>query len=372
MPDGTAPDWASRLHQIDTYCRTRGLEAVVVSAPANLRYLTGFSGSSALLVTGPFVRIFITDGRYDESVRQQMTAGRLARLAVKRVDGRYDLTLADTLAELGVRQVGFEAGHVTVATLNHWRAAVPAIDWQTTDDLVEGQRVVKDETEQAIFRRAGRLLSDVARHVGEWVAVGRTEREVARDIDRALERGGFERPAFDTIVAGGPNSAYPHARPTDRALGPGELVVLDFGGVLDGYCVDLTRMAGLGHLDDAAARLVAAVRDAQTAAINAVRADVPGSDVDRAARATLEQHGLADAFLHGTGHGLGLEVHEAPRLARAESGARDVLRAGMVCTIEPGAYVAGLGGVRLEDDVLVTAGGCELLTDAPRELIAIR
>jgi Xaa-Pro aminopeptidase len=237
--------------------------------------------------------------------------------------------------------------------------------------VVETLRLVKDPAELAALRRGGRALSGVATALASWVRGGRGERDVARDIDRALERAGFERPAFETIVASGPNSAYPHARPTDRRLAPGDLVVLDFGGVLDGYCVDLTRMAGVGAVGPEALQLYVGVRDAQTAALEAVRAGVRGAEVDAAARQVLEAAGLGDAFVHGTGHGLGLEVHEAPRIARASSGATDVLEAGMVCTIEPGAYVEGVGGVRLEDDVVVTMGGSELLTEAPRDLLVV-
>jgi Xaa-Pro aminopeptidase len=173
-------------------------------------------------------------------------------------------------------------------------------------------------------------------------------------------------------VASGPESAHPHARPSERRLAPGALVVLDFGGVLDGYCVDLTRMAAVGAIAPEAARLFEAVRDAQAAALGAVRPGAAGATVDRAARQVLAERGLSEAFLHATGHGLGLEVHEAPRLGQAGgSESPEVLAEGMVCTIEPGAYVAGLGGVRLEDDVLVTSGGFEALTTAPRDLLVV-
>jgi Xaa-Pro aminopeptidase len=203
------------------------------------------------------------------------------------------------------------------------------------------------------------------------VRAGRTEIEVAREVDAALECAGFSAPAFPTIVASGPNSAHPHARPGARRLAAGDLVLLDFGGILDGYCVDLTRMVVLGQAGTRQAALYDAVHAAQSAAIASVRAGVPAAAVDEAARSVLDARGFGDAFLHGTGHGLGLEVHELPRISRADSGATDVLEAGMVCTIEPGAYVNGLGGVRLEDDVLVTADGCEVLTDAPRDLLAV-
>jgi Xaa-Pro aminopeptidase len=200
---------------------------------------------------------------------------------------------------------------------------------------------------------------------------GRTELEVAGGINDRIRRAGFTKPAFDTIVASGPNGAYPHARPTDRTLQSGDLLVLDFGGVLDGYCVDLTRAAAVDRVDPEAAALYRAVRDAQDAAICAIRSGVKTADVDRAAREVLQTQGFGDCFLHGTGHGLGLEVHEAPTLSAGEPGSGESLEAGMVVTVEPGAYVAGLGGVRLEDDVLVTRAGCEVLTNAPRDLLVV-
>jgi Xaa-Pro aminopeptidase len=232
-------------------------------------------------------------------------------------------------------------------------------------------RAVKDDFEIDALRRGGSRLAGVARSLRSWVRAGRTEREVAGEIDRALERAGFSGPAFPTIVAGGPNSAYPHARPTDRRLTPGDLVLLDFGGVLDGYCVDLSRMAAVGPPGAEAEALFDAVRSAQEAAISTIRAGVAGSAIDQAARQVLEARGWGAAFLHATGHGLGLEVHEAPRLGRSGPDADEPLRAGMVCTVEPGAYVEGLGGARLEDDALVTTSGCELLTEAPRDLLVV-
>jgi Xaa-Pro aminopeptidase len=206
------------------------------------------------------------------------------------------------------------------------------------------------------------------------VRAGRTERDIAQDIDAALLRAGCSRSAFPTIVASGPASAHPHARPTDRRLRDDDLVVLDFGGVLDGYCGDLTRMAGVGRVSAEARTLFDAVRAAQGAALAAVRAQALAYEVDAAARRVLVDHGFGDAFLHATGHGLGLEVHEAPRLGKPDedrSHTATRLEAGMVCTIEPGAYLDGLGGVRLEDDVLVTAEGCEVLTDVPRDLLIV-
>jgi Xaa-Pro aminopeptidase len=372
MTESSRPNWARRVQAATHSLSDRQLDALVVSNPLNVRYLSGFRGSTAWLVLTREGARIVTDGRYAAVVRRGIDAGGdLVTMGLDVVESTYDRTLADVLSRSSARRVGFEASTVTVAGLRRWHDLMPGVDWEPTEDLVENLRLVKDDAEQAVLRRAGRMLDHVARSLGSIVAGGRAERDIARTIDSALERVGFERPAFETIVASGPNSAYPHARPTDRRLATGDLVVLDFGGVLDGYCVDLTRMAAVGHIDSAARSLFDAVSGAQRAALGAVRAGATSADVDRAARSWLEGQGLGPAFCHGTGHGLGLDVHEAPRISRAESGHVTTLAPGMVFTIEPGAYLEGTGGVRLEDDVLVTTDGCEVLTTCPRDLVVV-
>ena len=367
----SSPRWADRLRRVREYCEQHDMGALVVSTPANITYLTGFVGTAGLLLVASDNAWLMVDGRYEGSVREQAARGWLAPVAPVRVERRYDLTLEAVVRASALARIGFEAAHVTVATLRRWQQMMPAIDWRPTDLVVEHLRVIKDAYEIDVLRKAAAKLSDVARSAGQWIGMGRAEREVASDIDRALIRAGFSAPAFPTIVASGEQTAYPHARPTDRVMRNEDLVLLDFGGVLDGYCVDLTRMAAIGQVSSRAEALYTAVRAAQDAARATVRAGIAASDVDDAARRTLETHGLAAAFLHGTGHGLGLEVHEAPRLGRPDAGSREMLEAGMVCTLEPGAYVEGLGGVRLEDDVLVTPEGCDVLTTAPRELLVV-
>ncbi|MCA1652257.1 MAG: Xaa-Pro peptidase family protein, partial [Acidobacteria bacterium] len=234
-----------------------------------------------------------------------------------------------------------------------------------TERVVERIRAVKEPAEVAILREAAARLSSVTVRVARFVLAGRSERDIAADIDGALREAGFERPAFETIVASGPNSALPHARPGPRRIEPEDGVVLDFGGVYDGYCVDLTRTVQLGRSRELS-RLMDAVRQAHAAAVHAVKPGARPSEIDAAARDTLVGHGLAAAFGHGTGHGLGLEVHEEPRIGRLSPGQPDEpVESGMVFTIEPGAYVPSLGGVRIEDDVLVVPGGCEVLTHVP-------
>lgn len=373
MAPSDFPDWSGRVARVRDSLATLQLEAGVVSDTTNIFYLTGFSGSAGLLViTADRIRLLL-DGRYDLVARQAVAAGTLVpHLDVVRVERRYDPALAETIDALGTRRVGFEAAHVTVATLRAWQQAAPMVEWLPTDNLVERLREVKDAWELAVLRRGGDMIGAVAARLSTIVAAGRTERDVADRIDRAIRDVGFTRPAFDTIVASGPNSAHPHAHPGDRVIGRGDLVVLDFGGVLDGYCLDLTRMAAVGPISRTAQDLFDAVLAAHRAAVESVRPSIEAWQVDRAARAVLEARGLGDAFSHSTGHGLGLEVHEAPRVGRADPDTPpSVLEAGMVFTIEPGAYLEHVGGVRVEDDVLVTRTGAELLTTAPRELVAV-
>lgn len=338
----------------------------------NIRYLTGFAGSAGILIVAlrPVDDCLLIDGRYEEIVRQGQQAGAIAPVAVVRVK-KYDTTLIECLLARGLQSVALEGDHTTVAQYGRWVAGLPAVRWTPIYDWVESGRITKDNDELAVLRRAAARLSDVARALGQFVAIGKSEREVAGEIDNALRRAGFEKPAFDTIVATGQNSAYPHARPTDRTIQNGDLVLLDFGGVLEGYCVDLTRMAGAGRVDAGGQSLYRAVRQAQEAAIAAVGPGCLTTDVDQAARQVLEQHQLGSAFVHGTGHGLGLDVHEAPRVGPGDPSEAVRLVSGMVVTIEPGAYVVGLGGVRLEDDVLVTEEGREVLTTAPLDLLTV-
>jgi Xaa-Pro aminopeptidase len=345
------------------------IDALLVSHLPNIRYLTGFVGSAGALVVTPSHCVLSVDFRYATAARGIADAwGGAIDVAVS--ERSADATAASTLRDLEAARVGIEAAHMTVAACNALTAAL-AVDQTTvaTDRIVERIRAIKDADEIAILREAGARLSGVARELRRFVAAGRSERAIARDIDDAMRDAGFERPAFETIVASGPNSALPHARPTARLLQDGEGTVLDFGGVYDGYCVDLTRTVTIGARSEAFRRIFAAVAEAQAAAIAAVRPGVRASAIDAAARDVLAGYGLGEAFGHGTGHGLGLEVHEDPRLARPSSGAPDVtVEEGMVFTIEPGAYVPGTGGVRIEDDVLVGLHGAELLTDVPIEL----
>jgi Xaa-Pro aminopeptidase len=360
----------------------QGLDALVVTAASNVRYLANHVGSAGLVLLTRDTIHLLADFRYREAVRQrQASEAACPGLLVHEVRASYDEALADLLEGLGAAgppktDVGIEAGDMTVARYEWLRRALEArharVELRPVERAVEQVRVVKDGSEIAVLRAAAWGLDQVARAAFEAIRPGVTERGVAGTIEAALREAGYERPAFDTIVASGPNSALPHHRPVDRALAPGDLLVLDFGGVLDGYCSDLTRTVSVGAPDAGARRQHAAVLEAQAAAIEAVGPGVSASAVDAAARAALDAHGLAGAFGHGTGHGLGLDVHEEPRIGVPRPGTSPAqLESGMVFTVEPGVYVPGLGGVRIEDDVLVTDDGCEVLSSVPRELLAL-
>jgi Xaa-Pro aminopeptidase len=374
MPLPLSAALAARLSRLRTELSAAGPAALVVSHPPNLRYLTNHTGTAGLAVITADAVHLLVDFRYLTAVDMlQQSPSACPGLVVRRVPGSYDSALIGCLSELAPGAIGFEAEHVSVARHADWAARIGtaglSLELTPTRRLVERGRAVKDDAEIATLRRAAAGLSPVAEHAMAAVRPGVTEREVAAAIEAALRAHGYERPAFDTIVASGPNSALPHYRAGERRLSEGDLVVLDFGGVMDGYCSDLTRTVSVGTPSSDALKVHSAVLAAQRAAIDAVRPGVLASFVDAAARQVLDAKGLGEAFGHGTGHGLGLDVHEDPRVARATADSPSApLEAGMVLTVEPGAYLAGWGGVRIEDDVLVTPTGCETLTSVPRDL----
>jgi Xaa-Pro aminopeptidase len=357
----------------------RGLDALVVTSLPNILYLTNFTGTSAVVVATADRLYFITDFRYTTTMSDARgTPSECPNLELVTVDGSYDATLAALLGSCG-RRIGFEAAHLTVARFDWLKAtlagkASPAPELAATERIVERARVRKDPYEIATLREAARRLSHVAAAVVTSVRRGDTERDFALAIDWRIRQAGFERSAFDTIVASGPNAALPHARPGQRTITEGDLVVLDFGGVYDSYCVDLTRTVSVGPASTRAREVYAAVREARTRAIAKVAPGRSRFEIDAAARDALAGCGLGEAFGHGTGHGLGVEVHEDPRITRRRPDVDtedEEVASGMIFTIEPGAYLPGWGGVRIEDDVLVTDDGVEVLTDVTTDLIEV-
>lgn len=363
-----------RHERVRALLAAHGVDALLVTDRPGILYLTGFVGSGALLLCTANTCVLVTDSRYLTVARDLLSSAEAPpETVLALVEGSYDETLADVVEREGLRRLAFDDQTMTVARhdwlsarFRHGVALVPTRGW------LAGLREVKDDFEIGRLRDGAARLAALVPAVRAEVRRGRRECEVAESIDGLLRRAGFSRPAFDTIVGSGPNGARPHATVTERRLGLGDVVVLDFGGVLDGYCVDLTRTVSVGRPGTEASRLHQAVVEAQAAAMAAVRPGVAAWTVDAAARAVLHRHGLGERFSHGTGHGLGLELHERPRITRrrpdASGDPEALLVPGMVFTVEPGLYLPGWGGVRIEDDLLVTETGFELLTAADRGL----
>jgi len=341
-----------------------GLDGVVIVHYPNIRYLCGFTGSAGVLWVGRRGATLFTDSRYTLQAEEEVTGAKVRSARRDPLDA-----VGKGLEGLRQARVGYEASRVSVAAQRRLeRAAGRAIQWRRLENCVEQFRSTKDAQEIAQMRSAALLGSLVFSEVLPWVRPGVREVELAAELDYQMRSHGAEGPAFETIVASGRRSALPHARPTTKPLRKNELVVLDWGAIVDGYCCDLTRTVYLGRAPAKIRRWYEAVREAQAAAREALRDGVAAEEVDAAARRSLQRQGLSRYFVHSTGHGLGLEVHEEPRLAK---GRKEALRSGNVVTLEPGVYVEGIGGIRLEDDAVVTSDGAELLTTATREFLQL-
>ena len=332
-----------------------GLDALLVSHPPNVRYLTGFSGSTSMLLALRDEMVLVVDPRYAVQAPAETTGAARVEIAPRSLWEGLGLTVSAIRPET----LGFEADHATVREAERI-AKLGAARTRGTDGLVEGLRVSKDEGEVDAIRRAASLAHDALLAILPSIAPGQTELAVASRLEAALRDRGSEWHPFQTIVASGPRSALPHARAADRVIERGDLLLIDFGATLDGYCSDLTRTFVVGRApDDRQRAAYDAVRAAQQAAISGIRAGMTGRKADALARGSLESAGFGAAFRHSLGHGLGLEVHEDPRLAPTAEG---LLPAGAVVTIEPGVYFEGWGGVRLEDDVFLPNEGPTLVS----------
>jgi len=343
----------------------QGLGALLVQSLANIRYLTGFTGSSGLLLVRSDDTILVTDFRYAAQAPRE--AGNAARVEIDQVNV-WD-RLKRVLGEAGAPAVGFEAHVATVRDRERLDQLSPTTRWEATSDLVERLRLVKDPGEVAAIARAAALAQEALAEVVPTVRVGETEFAVAARLEAALRRRGSEWHPFPTIVASGERAALPHARTSGRAIQPGDWLLLDFGAQADGYCADLTRTMVVGaRATDRQRAVYQTVCQAQHRALEHMRPGMTGRDVDALAREVITRGGFGEAFGHSLGHGLGLEVHEAPRLSPT---AEAVLPAGAVVTVEPGIYLPGWGGVRLEDDVHLSADGPLLLSDNAVELLEL-
>jgi Xaa-Pro aminopeptidase len=353
-----------RLHSLIANLARAKIDALLITSPANWYYLTGFTGESGALVVLRKGASLITDGRF-------MVQGRAEASGVRILQQKGSLfeSVGQFLKDAHSNRVGFDPSQVTVGQLQSLRKAAGArVRWIPALGQVESLRMRKDAAELAQMRRAAILAGEVVQQAIGLLKPGIREFDVGAEIEYQMRKKGASGPAFETIVAFGERAALPHARPTAKRLRKNELVVLDLGVILGHYCSDITRTVYLGRAPKRIRTWYQAVLEAQTAAIAAAKSGAACGDVDRAARQVLAGYRLDHLFVHSTGHGLGLEVHEDPRVAR---GQKKRLEPGNVITIEPGVYSAGIGGIRIEDDVAVHPDCTEVLTRAPRDLIEI-
>jgi Xaa-Pro aminopeptidase len=338
----------------------RKLDGLLVAFGPNLRYLTGFTGSNGSLLVLSGKSILFTDPRYRIQAAQEVTC------RVKTAKGPLLADVAAAIARLGLKRIGYEPARMTCDSYELLKSRLPMrASLEPVKGWIEELRMVKSPAEIALIRRSVQTNSRAFEQAVARVRPGMTEQDLAAELEYRMRRLGAEKPAFETIVAAGVRSALPHAQPTAARLQPRDLVLVDMGAQQDGYSSDMTRMLFLGVPTAKAKRVYRAVLEAQLAAISTVRAGASTAAVDRAARRVLRGYGLDRAFVHSTGHGLGLEIHEPPRLGKRDK-AR--LKAGMAITIEPGVYLEGFGGIRIEDTVVVTETGCEILTPTGKEI----
>jgi len=361
-------DFQARQAKLREHLATTRFDALLISHLPNIRYLCGFTGSAGLLLVEESGSVFFTDVRYDTQAHEEVKGAKvvIARKAVLPALGEF----------LGRRRkrargwtIGLEAEHFTIADKNRLTEVRPAgVRLKDAPSVVERARMVKDADELRLIRAAVALGAKLFERALEVLRPGVKEVEVAAEMELAARRGGAEEMSFPTIIASGARSALPHGRASDQPIARSGFVVCDFGVILSGYCSDQTRTVWVGSVPEDARRAYEAVREAQQAAITAVRPGIPVGEVDAAARKVLRKAGLGRYFTHSTGHGVGLEIHESPRVA---DGQREILQPGMVITIEPGVYFPGKWGVSIEDMVAVTAGGCEVMTPTGKDFLAV-
>jgi len=356
-------DFQNRRKLVTDRLAEEQVDALLISARSNITYLTGFTGSNGLLIVSDGYVLLFTDSRYQVQAAEQcdckirVSRSNLARAA------------ATLVRRKRWKRIGFESARSSFAACRELEEALPpGVELTPTTDVIERIRAVKSEEEIERIRFSVELCSKAFSQTLDRIRPGIREYELAAELEYQMRRLGAERPAFDTIVASGARSALPHAEPTSKALIQNELLLIDMGAVLSGYASDMTRMVHLGRPSRRVLRLHGAVLEAQAAALDAVRDGATAASVDRGAREVLRARELGSLFVHSTGHGLGLEIHEPPRIGKGE---RTRLQSGMAITIEPGVYIGGFGGIRIEDTVVVTKTGCQVLTQTPKELFVL-
>lgn len=350
-----------RLSKLRGALAANGLDAMFVTQPQNTRYLSGFTGGEGVvLVVTPQEAIAVTGFIYREQIQREVPDWELVEVKDKLVSAFPELT-----ARLGVKRIGFESTHLTVDQHREWAEALPDCELVPVKEMIEDQRGVKEEEEIDAIAKAVVLADSAFAHIVKFIRPGMTEKEVGWELERYMRTRGAEKVSFDIIVGSGPNGAMPHATLSERVIRAGEPIVMDLGAVVDGYCSDLTRTIVIGEPDDTFRAVYDTVLRAQVHAEAKIMPGMTGQEADAISREIITEAGHGGAFGHSLGHGIGLAVHEKPRVSRVEG--ENVLKPGMVFTVEPGIYLPDWGGVRIEDIVVLREDGCQVLTRASKE-----
>lgn len=353
----------SRLTRLREAMGTKGLEAMFITSAVNRRYMTGFTGSSGYVLITQNRAVLMTDFRYMTQAPQQAVDFEVIEHGAKLTD-----TLKQLLSDMKISRLGFEQDHVAFATYTGYQSQLESIELVPVSGLIEDLRMIKDEGELAIMREAAQLADRTFSHILGFLKPGVSEKDIALEMEFFMRKNGATSSSFDTIVASGERSALPHGVASDRIIQGNEFIKLDFGALYNGYCSDITRTVVLGKPTDKHHEIYNIVLEAQLNALQHIRPGMTGREADALTRDIIKSYGYGDHFGHSTGHGLGMEVHEYPRLA---FGSDTVLTPGMTVTVEPGIYIPGFGGVRIEDDIVITEDGIEIITQSTKQLLVL-
>lgn len=354
---------ASRVERLRELFAPEGVEGLMVSKPENRAYLSGFTGSAGILLITERDAFLVTDFRYEEQAAAQAPDFKVVKHGAQMME-----SLKELLDSAGVRRIGFERDFVTFGTYEQYRDKLAPVELVPVDGVTEKLRLKKDASEIETIRKAVAIGDEAFNHILKFIEPGQREEDIALELEFAMRKAGAQGRSFDIIVASGPRSSLPHGVASDRVVQDGEFIEMDFGCVYRGYCSDMTRTVVLGEPDEKQREIYEIVLEAQLAALDAARPGITGTELDAVARKIIADRGYGENFGHGLGHGVGRVIHEGPRVSLQGD---QILEPGMVVTIEPGIYIPGWGGVRIEDMVVITETGREVLTGSPKELIVL-
>lgn len=352
-----------RVENVRKKFQQHGIDALLITSPTNRRYISGFTGSTGYVLISEDRAAFITDFRYVEQAADQCKGYEI-------IDNKRSMltALKETVQQFGVKSIGFEQDYVTYSEFERIKQEINGVNWVPTSNIIEQLRLIKDEEELAKIQKAIDIADEAFSHILGYIRPGVTEEEVALELEFKMRKLGASGVSFDIIVASGERGALPHGRASNKPIRAGELVTLDFGCVYDGYVSDITRTVAVGEISDQLREIYNICLEAQLNGVNNIKAGMTGKEADALCRDIIERAGYGPAFGHSTGHGIGLDVHEGPSASVVSD---IILQPGMLLTVEPGIYLSGIGGVRIEDDILITETGNQILSKSTKELLIL-